>query len=1232
MSFDLNELLQNNFDLDHDIETLRQLDDIYDVSEDKKVLKAIIEDIKKYDVFDFISKLSSLNLLIENQNKSILFDALINAVLSIPIDQYSSNAKISNSKFRKIIEKIEQLGLSVQIDPAENAFIERVQYYGNYWIFPGINYSPGYTLQGFINVLCLRKNNFDKEFIIKANRLIYFILFISNSITKQLGYGKDTLDHIEKTRINIPNAFNIGKLQNCIYINNKEIEDLLSDDELISSLYIEFGSGDLDISISDTCIFFNHPFLHTNKNRTIILNPSIMIPFSIHQLVLLADNYGIKDEVINAYNNEIWGNCRRSLAQIGHKKILEANLGIELFGASNYKEIILNVENDQLLIVHFICDDGFEYSQESMFHQYSKDISNIISKRINYMTKKLALVPSKNIYRLFILNSFGRRIGFSGHKVGVHTHILLSPYELLCVSINERNVDAFLPRYIISKDALNRQMSIPISELNSIEIYTSNNYSFYISDKFNPKTMTLFVAPGDSLDYILKAIKQEDRQLIESYDGRHLLEVILNDETRNIYIPVNNSDPKAELAVKFKNVIIWIYSPEIFDMNELNIYFSTVDAISFWLAECRKIIENLEFKYETRSFCISLTGNISDYGLDIKDEITFDESIVFEDKSSCINMIWNPSTYRLLNIKTNEIEKSMMKGVLSQLQKKSKNSVDWKQLDKVFINPLKKKFFTLDYTNAPYLKPVYDRFQRIRAEDENLLLDDIGHYFLEKGPWSYGMVPDEQRVSLGNAVVGYLYSELQKMVAAVKSEGLFELVCNDLEISIYNLMLLQKRFAYDIACYPEKESKIQNDYNEINKSSLALKFLAEYIAACPSDGQQILGKMQYEKMLTICSMIIDWAYRNDLFKFNIFKTPIEFLESGRIGMKIDEFNVLTSINLSARKRNLESISNPYIDRFFPNGIMPNLQSKVDDAFFDEYGYTFDQFTRCIMYIIEYGDRFSGDVKNEDRKVLIREISTMDNDLDEAIISSILEQISLSEREDFLKPTSPYIKTDVLPWRFNRELSFTRRPILNHGSNVIWGNRQLYHMWVYTIDLIIEGKYKARNMKLSSLIGKLADKRGNEFNDMVAERLSSFNGLIVDKKVSKINKIKILGKDKNELGDIDVLYIVPTLKKIVIAEVKDFSFAKNPYEMDQEYQRMFVDKEKELCYVSKHRRRVAWAVEHIEDIKVHYRLSEGKWTIKDTFFVSEEIISNIFHKKGQSIITYSEMAEKVVKSV
>ena len=99
---------------------------------------------------------------------------------------------------------------------------------------------------------------------------------------------------------------------------------------------------------------------------------------------------------------------------------------------------------------------------------------------------------------------------------------------------------------------------------------------------------------------------------------------------------------------------------------------------------------------------------------------------------------------------------------------------------------------------------------------------------------------------------------------------------------------------------------------------------------------------------------------------------------------------------------------------------------------------------------------------------------------------------------------------------------------------------------------------AKQAELKKLIGKLSDIRGNEFNSVVYQKLNSIDGLIVRERLSKVNGKKITDENGNVLGDIDVFYIVPEKRKIVVGEVKDFSFAKSPYEMDQEYKRIFVD--------------------------------------------------------------------------
>lgn len=52
----------------------------------------------------------------------------------------------------------------------------------------------------------------------------------------------------------------------------------------------------------------------------------------------------------------------------------------------------------------------------------------------------------------------------------------------------------------------------------------------------------------------------------------------------------------------------------------------------------------------------------------------------------------------------------------------------------------------------------------------------------------------------------------------------------------------------------------------------------------------------------------------------------------------------------------------------------------------------------------------------------------------------------------------------------------------------------------------------------------------------------------------------------------MLIIDNEMHHIYVAEVKDFNFSGNPYEIQLEYQKMFVDGKKK-CYATKHGRRV-----------------------------------------------------------
>ena len=175
----------------------------------------------------------------------------------------------------------------------------------------------------------------------------------------------------------------------------------------------------------------------------------------------------------------------------------------------------MTVGNNKLLFVHFICDSGTDYSSSSMFekHMIIADIPTVYD-RSKYFSSKLLPIEENDIYQIIILNPFGREIGCEVAKTELRNCIMLSPHELHCISVNERDREEYIPRYIDAKKRLS--MMIPptmVSELNGMEIYTSNHYSFYLSDEYDPKTVSTYFAPGDSLDYVIRAVKKEDRHL-----------------------------------------------------------------------------------------------------------------------------------------------------------------------------------------------------------------------------------------------------------------------------------------------------------------------------------------------------------------------------------------------------------------------------------------------------------------------------------------------------------------------------------------------------------------------------------------------------------------------------------------------------------------------------------------------------------------------------------------------
>ncbi|MDF2844509.1 MAG: hypothetical protein K0R00_2935 [Herbinix sp.] len=1208
-----------------------------DIADSDEIVSGIVIELKKYDVYDIIAKIAGLNLVSENQNKSILLDAIIAELLCIEHKETLDSYKISSGKFRKLMLQVNNSPLCMMIDPNENTFVQNVMFHKDYTVFNGIDQTPAYNLQNLIKILFECKNEFSNEFLMKIHKLCSFILEISDSIAEKanVNFG-NTISNNERLLI-IPAAEKVQEYSQTITIDGDYFDKFFNDMDT-GDLFSDFGSEERG-SI-DHRPFYARPFLRNKKdNSIIILNISLLPTFAFYITIKIAESYEIKEELINLYHKYTWRECRKYLSNLGHYKIVESEQSIEIFNNSFLKEMIVTVYNDQLMLVIYLADDGEDYNEKSM-HQYypSKKHQELLNERLKYFMKKfkeIKVLP-EHVILMLIVSGFGRGMGMGISKSpSEYDSLKFTPIELKCVSIMERKVSGFLPRYVRAKSKFHSFGIEMFSELNSISIYTSNNYSFYMSDDINSSNLNMFMAPGDSIYYIKDALIKEDRKRILSYEDDIYAEVIANDKTRNIYVDEAVIESrKSAHAICFESCVIWATSDEIKKPEELNIYYSIIDAITFWLAECKDAIESMRFLHDVYQFNISISGKCVEYYYDIQEEREISELITIDKNDNHINVIITPGLFRKLNKSDNSAEKELCRFFIQILSEFSLVIIDYDlYIEKVFKNIWKKKILSLDYNSKPYLKPFeLTNYIFIHGEDEDHLADLIGKQMIQSRKWTFGVIPSESRGAVSNYIVGILYSMLQEEVSKLSPKYVAESIYLDLEKTLYRLMLARERYIFDVSCYPEKKEEILSDYNSDNKTSISLKFLMEYIAAKPPEGTKILGEGEYEYILAICSMIIDWAYKNDLFHYNIFNTPVEILKSERVGMKQKEFADMFQYGDLYRQDKLNYISSAPFRKEY-NHEKNDYEQDLDEAFKSERGYTYKKFVRVIFEIVAIGNSLEGDVFIKDKIDLISTLTKQIDDISEEEVKRIVSDITITSRQDFLRLPSNYRKEDVYPWRFNRAYSFNRRPMIERGTDLIWGNRQLYHMVRYVNELIYGGTYSTKDKKMGTLIGKISNERGKLFNETIVWILRDMKVFDVYPNLKKINKKPISDENGDTLGDIDILFIDVEKQRIYVTEVKSFSFSRNPYEIQSEYNKIFVDTEQHKCFVTKHNRRIEWVEKHLQDTCEQFELnSKINWKIVGAFIVEEPIISNKIYNKNMEMISQLELTIERIRKI
>ena len=169
--------------------------------------------------------------------------------------------------------------------------------------------------------------------------------------------------------------------------------------------------------------------------------------------------------------------------------------------------------------------------------------------------------------------------------------------------------------------------------------------------------------------------------------------------------------------------------------------------------------------------------------------------------------------------------------------------------------------------------------------------------------------------------------------------------------------------------------------------------------------------------------------------------------------------------------------------------------------------------------------------------------------------------SLRPRDNFF-PAAPFSRTDVYPWRFNRELSYIRRPILirvteTGAEEAVWGTRHVYSAGRHTFELFTGGRMRARTERLNVLLNRWRAADALAFNDQVADLFRTQEKSKVRVRVTRFGRRPIERARGHQISDIDVFVADTERQEILVIETKALAVGRTAAELENERLSTFV---------------------------------------------------------------------------
>lgn len=1163
--------------------------------------------MKGIDRDGLLAVLGGLALDPANAVQQLRLEALAHVAATVPMSVGGSKATAAQA--RRFASRAGAGLLPAAPDPPEQPFALPFVYGSTASVVPlGLVLGVDHDAHRMLEVLS--ELAVDSREIARVRLNVEGVLRLVGRATRDAGLTGVVEPGSERDRAHIPSATRLEAQVRAVRLSAGELRTELGDhwaaelaqlitDEAIATVTWDGQNG----SVS------HRPFVRSRDGGLIIAVPGMVLPailsYATSELARLGPE-GIADR----YAECLWRDIRRSL---GLMRIDRASEGPDPKGLVG--RALFRVDEDQLLAVLLVAIDPFAPERTGVDPYEALEATH---------RDLLGRGPGHVVLVLFQASSddAGSFFGLEAPPSGI-VDVLMTPAELSVVARVEAGEPRTLSEYALASSQVRESVRVfGFGFLDEFTIYRQHQSSYYLDDSRRPTMIT--VAPGSGLELRLKAARRGVQGIVPAPMGGEVVRVMPRwDAGRGVWAPISGLGQPVRVVLT--QPAVWVVGPPYqgTEIGDVEGWGSFVDSVAYWLWEMRADIEAMLGGQPQRAAVVAVQG-VDEWRAG-RHHLARGPILFRADREAYVLRIRTDATFaELAQAPDNEADRRLVASLIEgicQLTGATPLHPIAEIVNRVAPLGLKKMLLMVDLVaNADIGPDDVPRWRRVRDAPVSAVLDELGAALSSDG-WAAGPADSKpNRLSILHRAVAILSAILEREISEFGPDLLEVLLLRN-EATLRERAQQGFHLPPRLRCFPEDSETLRHGIHDLDRASVAGRFLVEFVAARPGTGTKLPSIASLDRLAALSDALVQRGQAADLEYLDLVDTNARMLASGRLG--INDQAMRTAMNAFApslvaqRHADAEASFQMRWREPRPGG----GPLRVDEAARHEWGFSFTEMAQVL-------GATAGLSLDSGRPVMalriddaIQAIST-ESSLDAGLVARVIDELTLGERPRFDEPEPPFDRADVYPWRFNRRLSLLRKPFVRRptaiGPEIVFGRRALIECLDYTMELLTTSRLQCRSAEMERLKGLLSVERGAAFNERVAVELEERLGHQVRRGVNKVAGLRLAVED-DDIGDVDVLGADIGARIIWAIECKALAPARTPHEIFWELAKLVGTKQKPGL-LAKHARRLDWLIAHLGSVVTELALEGSDWTIKGAFVVDEDLLGPYIRETPVPVVT------------